>query len=407
MPRYIYRAYDRNGALTSGEVLSETREAVLDLIHRRGEQAVEVREGGRSAKLPWWQRDILAPGQLPLSSLAPFTRELATLVKAEIPVDEALRVVAMQPLIGTRMRTVSGRLLAAVVEGRALSEALAADGAFPEYHWRLVETGEQSGQLGTVLGDLAAFLERAAEARGKVGSALLYPAILLLAATATLAVITGVLIPTMMPIYEEARTEPPAIVAMLAGFGGWIQAWWPWVAGGAMALALSAWAMGGSPGFRAWRDRLLLRLPIAGTLVVRRDTARFARTLATLTRNGVPLLSAVDTAAGSLGNNELKRAVGMAAEALKEGGTLTAPLRRSGHFPEMALRLIAAGEHTGQLDAMLSRVADIYERTLERDVQRVTSLLTPVLTVVIGLVVGGLVISVMGALAGINELALR
>lgn len=408
MPRFTYRAYDQRGALTTGEILSESREAALEFIHRRGERAVEVREGVPPASGSGWGRLLAGRQQLPLSSLAPFTRELATLVRAEIPIDEALRVVAMQPLIGSRMRAMSGRILAAVVEGRSLSEALAAtDGAFPEYHWRLVETGEQSGQLGTVLGELATFLERAAETRGKITSALLYPAILLTAAAATLTVIMGILIPTMMPIYEEAKTPPPAIIAFLAGLANFLGEWWPVTVVGAAVVGVLAWAMGGNAKVRGWRDRTILRMPIVGSMVTRRDTARLSRALATLTRNGVPLLSAVETAAGSLGNGELRRTVRLAGDRLKEGGNLTTPLRASGVFPDMALRLMGAGEQTGQLDTMLTRVADIYERSLERDLQRATNLLTPLLTLAIGLLVGGLVISVMGALAGINDLALR
>ncbi len=408
MPLFTYRAYDRQGALSTGEIRSETREAALDLLHRRGELAIEVRQGSGMAVTPWWQRDLLGSRQLSHANLALFTRELATLVSAEIPIDEALRIVAIQPLIGTRTRRTVAHLLAAVTEGSSLSAALAsADGAVPEFHWRLVAAGEASGQLGPVLVELAAFLESSGEARSKIGSALLYPAILLVAASATLAIIMGVLIPTMMPIYEEARTPPPAIVAALAAAGQWIGQWWPLVAAMVTSTAVALVVLGRSAAGRSWRDRLVLRLPLVSGLVVRRDTARFARSLSTLVRNGVPMLVAVETAAGSLGNTTLRDAALGAREGLKDGGTLSVQMRASGRFPELSLRLIAAGEQTGQLDTMLSRVADIFDRSLERDTQRITNLLTPVLTVVIGLVVGGLVVSVMGALAGINDLAIR
>jgi type II secretory pathway component PulF len=196
-------------------------------------------------------------------------------------------------------------------------------------------------------------------------------------------------------------------VAWLSGLGGWLATWWPWLAILVLGTGFGLAAAGRSPPLALWRDRMILRLPIAGSLVTRRDTARLARTLATMTRNGVPLMAAVETASGVLGNHALAWAVLVARDGLKEGGTLVGPLRETGLFPEMALRLIAAGEHTGQLDVMLSRTAEIYEASLARDVDRMTGLLTPILTVVIGLMVGGLVVSVMGALSGINELALR
>ncbi len=408
MPRFTYRAYAESGAMVTGEILTENRDSALAILHRRGEHAIEVREGGRRPDLPWWQRDLLGDRPLPYLGLALFTRELATLVKADIAIDEALRIVAMQPLIGARTRTMAESVLAAVVEGRSLSEALAAgNGAFPDYYCRIVETGEASGQLGAVLDDLAAFLDKSGDARSKLGSALLYPAILLLAAALTLGVIMGLLIPAMLPLFEEAKAEPPAIIAFLAAAGGWMTHWWPVMAGTVVASTVGLFALGTRPAFRLWRDRVALRLPLIGSLISRRDTARFARTLATLTRNGVPLLAAVETAAGALGNSALSSAVLEARDVLKSGGTLTAPLRQSGLFSELALRLISAGEQTGQLETMLGRVADIFDQSLEQQMQRVTTLLTPILTLVIGLVVGGLVISVMGALAGINELALR
>lgn len=409
MPLYSYSAYTVSGALTRGEIVGETRQAVLDALHRRGEQAIEVRESaGRAGDIPWWQRDLTGSRQLALSDLALFTRELATLVKADIPTDEALRIVVMQPLIGSRMRDAARRVLASVLEGAALSDALArTGGAIPDFHWRLVQAGEASGQLGPVLDDLAAFLERSGAARSKLGAALLYPAILLVAAAITLSIVMGILVPAMLPLFEEAKVAPPVVVAALAAAGDWLSRMWPLLAGGAALLAAGLPVLGLSAAFRLWRDRTALRVPLIGGLVLRRDTARFARSLSTMVRNGVPLLTAVETAAGALGNRALAAAVLEAGEALKAGGSLSAPLRASGLFTELSLRLVAAGEHTGQLDTMLSRVADINEQALEHSMQRLTTLLTPALTVVIGLLVGGLVISVMGALAGINELAIR
>ena len=408
MARFTYRAYDRNGAATHGEVVSATRESALQIIHGRGELPIEIAEGGAAATTPWWQRDLFGARQLPLPQLATLTRELATLVKAEIPIDEALRIVGVQPLIGSRARRIADSLLAGVVEGRSLSEAMsAADGAFPGYVVRLVETGERSGQLGSVLDELATFLERAGEARTRIGSALIYPAILLVAAAVTLSIIVGILIPTMMPIYEEARTPPPAIVAFLAEAGAAVAAWWWLAASVSAATAVLLTLLSRRPEVRYALDVAALRTPVIGNLVIRRDTARLTRTLATLTRNGVPLVPALETSAGALGSEPLRRAVLAARDGIKEGGTLTVELAASGRIPDLAIRLIAAGEQSGQLDTMLVRVAEIYERSLESDLQRVSSLLTPVLTVVIGLVVGGLVVSVMGALSGINDLALR
>jgi general secretion pathway protein F len=295
-----------------------------------------------------------------------------------------------------------------VTEGEALSEALAGEGtAFPEYYWRLVRAGEASGSLASCLDDLAQFLDRTAETRSKVLSALLYPAVLILAAIAAIAVIVMVLLPAITPIFKEAGAEPPLLIRMLGGAQEMIAANWPVVLAGLGALVLGLAGAFQSPAFRLGLDRILLRMPVAGRLVERRESGRLARTLATLTRNGVPLLEATRISSAVLTNRAMREAVSKAADAIKEGGQLSEPLGRSGLFSDLFLRLTVVGEQTGQLDTMLARAADIYESALERQMQRLTSLVTPVVTLAIGAIVGGLILTVMSALISVNDLALR
>jgi general secretion pathway protein F len=175
-----------------------------------------------------------------------------------------------------------------------------------------------------------------------------------------------------------------------------------------LAIAIMAMmAFAKSPATRLAIDKSLLRLPLFGSLIEQRETARLARTLSVLTRNGVPILDALRIASGVLSNRAFSDAVEMASVAVKEGGTLSAPLARSGIFPDLFLRLTAVGEKTGQIDTMQLRVAEIYEAAVERQVERMTSLITPILTLIIGGAVGGLIISVMSAIFAVNDLALK
>jgi general secretion pathway protein F len=409
MPRYSYKAYDAKGGRLVGEIESETREAALEALVRQGRYALELVEGGSNTpSLPWWQRDLFASRRLSQQNIALLTRELATLVKAELPIDQALRIVVLQPLISARTRQVVAAVLARVLDGAALSEALSVQrGAFPEYYWRIVHAGEASGTLGPALDDLAHLLDRSMEFRARIVSALVYPATLLLAAGAALTIVLTILIPTIAPMFKEAGKEPPALIGTLIGLQDFLSEHW-FVTLLACALAVAALtAIFRQDAWRVMRDRMVLRLPLISGLVENGQTAVFARTLGTMIKSGVPMLRALGVAADALRNRAMSSAVHACASDMREGGGLVGSLGKSGLFPELSLRLIGVGEQSGQLDTMLGRVADIYEAALQRQLDRVTSLLTPILTVVIGVVVGGLMLSVIGAIVSVNELALQ
>ncbi len=408
MTRYRYKAYDDKGVLTEGELETGSREAGIEALHRRGLLTLDLSEEAARSPQRWWEREVFASATLPLAGLAILTRELATLIKADLPLDESLRITSLQPLMSARVRNSTRMLHESVREGASLSAAMAAQGqSFPEYYWRLIEAAEASGSLGDVLDDLANFIERSSETRSQVASALLYPMVLLIAAVVTVGVILAVLVPAVVPLFKDAGTEPPAALQALAALHDFTTANWPIVLTALAAGALGLYAVLKQPAVRNMLDRALLRLPLLGRLIANKETARFARTLATMTRNGVPMLDAVRISGSVLTNRAYSDAVADAGAALKEGGTLAQPLQRSGLFSELALRLIAVGEQTGQLEPMLMRVASIYEATVQRQMQRFVTLLTPALTLVIGAIVGSLIISVMGAILSVNDLALR
>lgn len=345
---------------------------------------------------------------LPLATLAVLARELATLIKADLPIDEVLRVVALQPRIGLRARRLLDAVLGRVVGGAALSDALAAqNGAFPQHFWRLVRAGELSGTLPQVLDELAGFLEQSSRLRSQIVTAMIYPMVLLVAAAITVAVIVTVMVPAILPLFRDAGVAPPLLISILVFIERLLIGHWPVALAGLACLAGAAiWTSNNERAMEA-RDRALLAVPVVGGLMRRASTARFARTLGTLTRNGVPMLEALRVTSGVLGNRAFVAAVQGAEAEMNQGGTLLAPLTRSGLFPDLAVRMVALGEQTGQLATMLTRVADIYEHDLQQQLQRVLGIATPAITVVIGVFVGTLILSVMGAMLSLNETVLR
>lgn len=408
MPRYRFSVYDQHGTLTKGTIEAPTRKAALDMLHLRGQLALDLEEdtGLASAGPRWWEREItFGSGGLPIASLALFTREMATLVKADLTVDKALSIVAVQPMIPRRTRQAAAALNAAVREGQPLSSALAQRAPeFPEYYWRLVQAGEVSGTLGEVLDNLAGFLERTGETRSQITSALLYPAVLLVAAVAAIAVIMGVLVPTLVPLFSDAGAPLPPALRFLVDVQAFVSSHWLALAGGLAVLLVLALLGLRSPALRLSLHRLVLRVPIVGQLIAERETARFARTLATLARNGVAMLDAVRISGNVLQNRAFALAVANAGQALQEGRGLSEPLHESGLFADLAMSLVTVGEQTGQLEPMLMRVAEVYESMVQRRLSRLLSLLTPVLTLVIGGLVGALILSVMNAILSVNEL---
>jgi general secretion pathway protein F len=410
MPRFSYIACDDKGGRAAGTIEAGTREAAVEALFRQGRYPLELVEGSRLAAVQprWWEREILAPRRLSWRALALLTRELATLIKAELPLDEALRIAQVQPLMPAGVRAIVAGVLARVLDGASLSEAMgAAPGAFPAYYVHVVRAGEAAGTPGQTLDELAAFLERAAEVRARIGSALVYPALLLAAAGIAVAVILTVLIPSLAPLFQDAGVAPPFIVGFLLGVEAAMAEHWLLGLGAIAALAAGLVALARNERWRTWRDRQLLRLPVVSGLVRSGQTAVMARTLGTLIRSGVPMLQALQVTGDVLSNRAMAAAVRASAGEVKEGASLMAALGRTGMLPELALRLTGVGEQTGQLDIMLERTGSIYEQALERQLGRLTTLVTPLLTIGIGVLVGGLLLSVMGAIVGVNELALR
>ena len=407
MARFSYSAYDAAGQLRLGEIDAQALPAVLERLRDQGLFPFETGEITEAGAVPWWRRELSFTKPISRNGLQQVTRELATLLSADLPLDEALRLVVLQSPPG-RMRTVLQAVLARVLDGDSLSAAMQAQGPdFPDYYVGILAAGEASGTLAAVFDDMAKYLDKSAEVRARIGSALIYPMVLMAAALAAVALVLMVLVPALMPVFADAGTEPPLALSLLLALHDTILDYWPAILCGFAALAGLGHLALSDPNIKIARDRLLLRIPLIGSMITGTELARFARVIATLQRNGVPLLNALAIGQTLTRNTSLRNALAGVAAKVKEGGGLSRPLAEAGLIPPLFVRLVTVGEETGQLDRMLLHIAGIYEIQIQRRIDTLMALLTPALTLAIGLGVGGLILSVMNAILSVNDMAIK
>jgi general secretion pathway protein F len=398
-----YRALNKDGHEVEGHIEAPALNAALDALHAQGllpfDAAIDA-SGGKQ----WWNTDIFGGDRMSNSEQAIFARELATLVDAELPLDEALQSIADQSAT-TKTGQIAKNLTGSIHEGVSLSGALHASKIFSASHRSIIQAGEAGGALGTALTQIADFMERENKIRGEIQSALFYPVILLIMAGAAVVFILTVLLPSLQPIFDDADAKLPATTAALINLGVFIKSnWAPIITATALASLGGIYAVR-REGIRQQIDKNLLRAPLLGAILAKTESARINRTLGMLLKNGVTMTNALHIVSAVASNLEFKRAISEITRDVKEGQSFLATYKKAGVFPPLATRLAAAGDRSGKLDVMLLRSAEIFDDQVKRDIDRLVGLLTPVLTLTIGFLVGGLVISVLTAILSVNDLA--
>lgn len=406
MPTFRYRAYGSHGELAEGSIEAISQDAASDTLWTQGLVPFQMRSVDRSGQR-WWQRDLFGHGSTRPKDLASFTREFATLMVAEIPLDDALRIVSEQQAT-PHMRSVVGELLADVLNGATLSDAVQKHPkVFPADYVSVVRAGEIGGTLGQVLEELADLLDRRMEIRARLQSSLIYPAVLIVLTLVSLAIIVGGLVPGIAPIFAQGgKPMPPGIKFLVAVHANSLEII-AILLSLASVLAIAAFHLHRHQNTRIPVDRLKLKIPIVGTLILYQDTARFARTLGTLLKSGVPLFQASSSARTVVSNLHIAAGLDRAIESIREGVALHQALKSQALFPTLALRMISVGEEGGKLDRMLIRLAVMFEQQTQRSIERLMTILTPALTMVIAVLVGSLIMTVMNAVLSVNELAFR
>jgi general secretion pathway protein F len=386
MTQFHYRAITATGETLSGQMEAASIGDVIARLQEQGHTPLEVQptnagEGGAGMAA------LFRRGPFSGDQLAQFTHQLATLLGAGQPLDRALGILLDLPE-SERARKLIERVRERVRGGNALSSALDEEhGVFPRLYVSLVRAGEAGGSLEETLRRLADYLERARQLRGSVINALIYPAFLLVGVLGSLVLLLAYVVPQFVPIFQDMQVPIPWITRAVLLLGNTLQAWW-WLIALLLIGAALAWrARLRDPQARlAWHARLL-HLRWVGPLLLKVETARIARTLGTLLKNGVPLLSALAIARQVTGNRALDAALASAHEQVKGGSGLSLALAQSSLFPRLALQMVQVGEEAGQLDAMLLKVADTFEIESRRAIDRLLAALVPALTIVMTVLV--------------------
>jgi general secretion pathway protein F len=403
MGRFAYRAYAADGRTKSGRVEAPNRQRAVAQLRAEGLQvfAIEAAAAGPTA---FWKRDLFGRDRVNDAARAAFLREFGTLLGAGLTVDRALRLTERQA--GAALRPVLTDLLERVVGGASLSKAMAAHPqAFPRDMIDVVRAGEATGTLVDVLTSLTASIERRDAVRRHLASAMIYPALLVLMALGTVAMIVGVLVPALAPLFEGTGQPPPFAIRAAGALGALVSGWWPVLLGGTALVALALLRLWPEPAFAAARSRLALRLPLVRDVVIGIELGRICRVLATLLQAEVPVPDAVAAVRPLAGNRIFRLALDEAGQRLTEGGSLASGLGRLRALAPSTLNLIASGEQVNRLGPVLAHAAEMHETQTRQRIDRLLALFTPLVTVAIGGLIGGLIVSVMGAILSVGQLA--
>ena len=418
MPRFSYRAVDTAGQVVQGDMEAADKDALVRELRGQGYWPLHTEAGSEGGRPPpdrrarragrarprRTRRRQSAPLDAPARAL--FTRELATLLGAGLPLDRALAGIARQAGMPA-MATMAATLLERVRGGGALAEALAAaPESFPRDYVGVVRAGESGGNLAAVLGELAETEERAHALRQELRSALTYPALVLVAAGASIVVLLVAVVPEFQPLFAQAGGPLPWSTRVVLAASEAFRAYW-WGLPVAVGLAwLGLPHLLRRPRLRAALDAWALRLPRIGPLVRQAEAVRFARTLGTLLANGVDIVPALDMTVETLRNRSIAEAVAAAAPRLKRGEGLAAPLAESQALPPLTLQLLEVGEQSGRLARMLATLAAIHEQDLRREIARAVALVVPLVTLLLGVVVAALIGAILSAILSSYDLPL-
>lgn len=402
MGAFSYRALDSDGKLVRGVVEADSERQVRSQLRARSLKPVEVAAAhsgvkGQTGRGGWVRR-------LSNRELALLTRQLATLLQAGMPLAEALQAAAQQSR-RQRTRELVLQVRSRVVEGHTLAYAL---GEYPrtfnEMYRAMVRAGESAGFLGTVLEQLADYTESSQYTRQKLQMAMIYPLILMGVAITVIVLLMVFVVPKLVGVFAHSKQALPALTVGLIAVSDFLVHWY-WAVGlGAVLLVFAGRRLLRNPGVRHRWHRLLLKVPFIGAVLTGMDTARFASTLSILTASGVPLLDGLRIAGEVLANTELRAASGQVATAVQEGGSLHRALDQTGVFPPMLVHMVASGEASGELEAMLGRAAKNQERELEMTLGSLMAIFEPVMVVVMAAVVGVIVLAILLPIIQMNSL---
>lgn len=393
MARYEFQAKTLEGKFVKGdlEATSESEARVImrsqKLIPLKVAVKVDKAEAPKEGVMKF-MKDKVGPKDLQL-----FTRQFSVLVGAGVPIVqslEALSTGARNPGMARALRKVVGE----VEKGKRLAEAMATrPGVFDRMYVNLVKAGEEGGVLDVVLNRLAEYIEKSVKLKGKITGALWYPSAIIVVAGLVIAGIMVFVIPNFVSMFSQMNKELPAMTRAVIGLSNIFKNYWYMIVAVVIAIPMAVRTFYDTENGRKILDEVMLKIPVFGSLMQRGAIARASRTLSTLLTAGVRIMEALDIAASTSGNWVIERAMIAAKESVSRGKSLAEPLQKQGIFPSMVVQMIAVGEQTGNLDKMLSKIADFYEDEVEAAAEALTSLVEPLLMVFLGGIIAVIVVA--------------
>lgn len=408
MAAYEFVALDLDGRQKKGVLEADSGRQIRQLLRDQGltplsvdpaqERAGASRRGFSWSAIPGFGRGMSALDQ------ALFTRQLATLVAASLPIEEALRAVAQQSE-KRHVRTLIMGIRSRVLEGHSLAGSLGDyPHVFSDLYRSTIAAGEQSGHLDRVLDNLAEYTESRYESRRNVEMALFYPVVLFLLALGIVGALLVYVVPDIVRVFENTGEELPWLTALLIGTSDFVRGWFWLLAILGVAAVLGVRSVLRRPEVALAWDRRKLSLPLIRRITRLSNASRYASTLSILTQSGVPLVEAMEIAGNVIGNRFLRERLTEATQRVSEGSSLRAALESAGHFPPMLLHMVASGESSGELDAMLGRVADYQQQELERLVTTLVRMFEPMMLLFMGGMVLLIVLAILLPILSMNQL---
>ena len=400
MPIFKYQAYDSNGTSIKDEVETVSYDEAIEAIRSKGYYPTSVKQfkdkivtESTTTKKRKKSLSSITIGGVSAKQINPFTRQLSTLQNADIPIVQSLTILETQMRRGL-LKSAVGDIIADIKGGDTLSIAMSKHPkVFDKLYVNIINAGEISGTLDAILERLATYREKTQKLKRKIISAMMYPTTVILASCAILSAIMMFIIPRFAKMFQEMGVALPWLTAALISVSNFLFVYWYSIFGIPVAVFIIFKLIGKIDICRLVIDRLKFRIPVFGKLINKSVVSKFARTLATLISSGVPILEALNNVRNVTGNVAMSKAVNKIHDSIREGESIARPLKESKICEAMVVNMVEIGEQTGELDKMLTKIADNYDNDIDSLVESLTSLLEPFIVIFLGISVGTIVVA--------------
>mgnify|MGYP005637146053 FL=1 len=400
MPIFKYQAYDSNGTSIKDEVETVSYDEAIEAIRSKGYYPTSVKQfkdkivtESTTTKKRKKSLSSITIGGVSAKQINPFTRQLSTLQNADIPIVQSLTILETQMRRGL-LKSAVGEIIADIKGGDTLSIAMSKHPkVFDKLYVNIINAGEISGTLDAILERLATYREKTQKLKRKIISAMMYPTTVILASCAILSAIMMFIIPRFAKMFQEMGVALPWLTAALISVSNFLFVYWYSIFGIPVAVFIIFKLIGKIDICRLIIDRLKFKIPVFGKLINKSVVSKFARTLATLISSGVPILEALNNVRNVTGNVAMSKAVNKIHDSIREGESIARPLKESKICEAMVVNMVEIGEQTGELDKMLTKIADNYDNDIDSLVESLTSLLEPFIVIFLGISVGTIVIA--------------